>query len=807
MSNYLKKSVIAITAIPILTIIAIISVIGGGAVKVRAAATTSTAVITAYEQSNIWDDLQGAKVDGAGIDLTVYNFDEKKNVQVLTFVEFCYSYRKDKQRDFGLYVYVYNPRGYDLTKYPDSQNIKMRYGGNSSASFETYKLQYLNRSEKAGTEGLFYKFKLALSEQERTAILAGVNSAGRIYEISEIELCGTGKDLTAYDVTNKYTYKGYATGYGPASAASDSLSSESEELMSLKLDVQSATYRTENTNGKPYTQDMLHSVYFSIPNKILNDYGGLTAVHARWLNAKTSPIFVTGNNDVYKDIIEQIEIYGGELKGHTEYSLLVNASDKSTHIAGLDQYKYEADRAYNVDGVGWHCDKAINKQYYGIEPETERRNSLYYAFLADTGNADEYELKGGKIIEYLKYYTEKISAEAPPVTGGGSEGSSGGGGGGGGADGRSTGSLVAGKYNPVLFESYDKEYTDKNIKADDKYTLTNTKLSQSFWEWVLGKPGTQVEYSKTFDNIEAIHAVTSDDFRNTEAMTCKRLYIDESYYSEFKAYYDRATKANETVFLFRYYQSEYESKEVTEFERRNDVNGFMQVHIVGGDVAIKKLDTNAYMAQEAINLDFDVIDVTCTKGNVTTVIANIASPKDIAPNVTPPLVTTPDEEEFDFWEWLAELLHVNVKTAKIIFWCVVGAIALAIVIGILSPFLPGLRLVLKYIAKAILKIFEYLFIGIGWLILLPFNIVSAIFVSIKNKFARRKQSKENIRQEKELYKEQMVIERYQNRLDRRELKYQSKLDEKDAAKASKKIQKQKARQRRKTKNKRNAKKK
>lgn len=701
----------------IVAVMLIFSIVCGGAVKVRAAAVTSAAV-SAYEQRNVWDDLQGATVDGKSIDLTLYNFDEKKNVQVVSFVEFCYSYQSDKQSDYGLYLYVYNPRGYDWTKDKDDrQNIKMRYGGNSSAHFEAYSLRYLNRSEEKGYEGLFYKFKIELDDNERAAILAGVNSAGRIYEIGEIELCSTGNDLTAYSVSNTYTYTGYAQGYGSESADGDSLNCKSDGLMTLTLNVESAAFRPENTNGKPFTQDMLHSVYFSIPNKILTDYGGLSAVKAKWLNAKTAPMFVTGNETVFNDISEQIESYGGELKEHTEYSLLVNASDNSTHIAGVHQYRYSADSAYNVDGVAWFCDEPLKlTKYYGVDT-ANKINYLYYAFLADNGNADGYELKGEKIIEYLKYYTEKLS---------------------------SGGELVAGKYSSELFESYDSEYTEKNIKADDKYSLTNTKLSPSFWEWVLGKPATQVEYSKTFDDIEAIHPVTPDDFRNTEAATCKRLYIDESYYNDFKAYYDRATKADETVFLFRYYQSEYISKEVTEFIRRYDVNGFMQVHATGGDVALEKLDTNAYMAQEVINLDFDIIDITCSAGKVETVIPCIMSPIDVVPDLTPPLETTPDEEPFDFWEWLAELLHVNVKAAKTIFGVVVGLIVLAIVLTVLSALLPTVKTVLQNIASALCTVLKYFFVGLGlilkylflglwWIISAPFRLIAKAVKSRKDK--------------------------------------------------------------------------
>ena len=64
-----------------------------------------------YEQTNVLDDLKKATVNGNPFDLTTYNFDERKPTQVISFVEYCYSFYSEKQDNFGLYVYVYNPKG------------------------------------------------------------------------------------------------------------------------------------------------------------------------------------------------------------------------------------------------------------------------------------------------------------------------------------------------------------------------------------------------------------------------------------------------------------------------------------------------------------------------------------------------------------------------------------------------------------------------------------------------------------------------------------------------------------------------
>ena len=63
--------------------------------------------------------------------------------------------------------------------------------------------------------------------------------------------------------------------------------------------------------------------------------------------------------------------------------------------------------------------------------------------------------------------------------------------------------------------------------------------------------------------------------------------------------------------------------------------------------------------------------------------------------VSSPYPEEPDEKDPTFWEWLADLLHVNVKTAKIIFVVVVGLIGLAIALPVLSAIFPVVGQVLR----------------------------------------------------------------------------------------------------------------
>ncbi len=70
---------------------------------------------------------------------------------------------------------------------------------------------------------------------------------------------------------------------------------------------------------------------------------------------------------------------------------------------------------------------------------------------------------------------------------------------------------------------------------------------------------------------------------------------------------------------------------------------------------VEPIDTNAYFFQTDVNLNFDIIDVTYTKGKTSTTIAAVMNPIDVIPNPTPPIITTPDSND-EFWQYGVEMI-------------------------------------------------------------------------------------------------------------------------------------------------------
>lgn len=631
-------------------------------------ASADESVQSEFDNTNVLSDLEGATVGGKTFDLADYPHDSDGKPQVISFVEFCYSYYADKQDDYGLYVYVYNPQDIAFDMATKRNKIQLAYGENES--YSKYVLEFLNYSTKDGYEGRFYKFKVTLSDSEKSEILNSLDESGRVYKISGIEI-SVKNIVTEYTCATTYTYSGYALGYGSELATSDTLTCTVDGLEKyLSLDVHSTYYRPEGTSGTDNTQDTLHSVYFSVPNEVVNEYDCMSAVHATWLNAYTKPIYVTGNQTVYEAYLPFVgtelptyDRYGVTYYGDSDMRYAFVADFFTDGITGhLNTHSYKGDYFYN-----WGCFGAAVSASEGILTQ------LDYLFYADGGDnaADSYVLSGDDILNWMTSYTAEYGGE-----------------------------LVNDKYSAALFESVDDEFTDINIKADAKYSLTSEKVSKSWWDKLFNNSGT-VTSSTTYDNIEAIHAVTAADVSGTQEEVCQRLYISTADYDDFMAYYNKVTtQANpETVYLFRYYQSEYYSAEATEFEMPG------RGVLASSYGSASELDTNAYLCQMAVQLDFDIIDVTFTANGVDTVIPVVSSPQDIVADATPPVETTTDG--LKWWQIL------------------LGLIMLVIIVILLLKFAPWVI---------------YL---IGKIIILPFKGIAALCKGISASIKRRREKKQN----------------------------------------------------------------
>ena len=65
-----------------------------------------------FDETNVMDDLRSSK----NFNILSYPFyvSEKPEMYIMNVVEYCYSFDVQKQGNYGLYLYIYNPNGRNI---------------------------------------------------------------------------------------------------------------------------------------------------------------------------------------------------------------------------------------------------------------------------------------------------------------------------------------------------------------------------------------------------------------------------------------------------------------------------------------------------------------------------------------------------------------------------------------------------------------------------------------------------------------------------------------------------------------------
>lgn len=668
----LTKQFLAFLCVAVLCVVTVIC----GQGNLSASADTADSIQEAYEQTDVISDLQGSTIGGNEFDLADFPHSDNGKPQVISFIEFCYSYYADNQEDYGLYVYVYNPQDVAFDMSSERNKIQFTYG--NKVSYSKYVLEFINYSTTAGYEGRFWKFKVKLSSEQRTAILKAVEQNKRVYKVSGIELCVKNK-VTEYTCAQIYTYSGYALGYGSELATSDTLTCMVDGLETfVELDVNHTVYRAKGDyyNGE---QSQLNSCYFRVPNKFFTDYGDLTEIACEWYEYFTKPILVTEDSYTYSKINALHGKNTDTLSTDTYFLFNVmweNAKTtwftKSGTSDWTSNYGYEIGDTYHW-GFLW-----LN----GAEIIYDAFDNFAAAFYTGGSDCKDYEISGTDLRNKL---LENSSYLGRPY--------------------------IHGNYSSALFENYVQQgrtygYNYKEIKASDKLDIFWNYTTKSLWAKIFtGKQDVDTVY----ESLDAIVTVSDNDLSGKDNEIAERLKIHESDVAKLKAEQKTAKANDETVVLFRYSSTKYFCAPcVSSYCSKGNIDG--------GKTLVKKNvenwgnnNFNNYVCQETVYLDFDIISLTYTRDGVETVIAVVSSPQDVISSLQPPL----EEPADNSLTW---------------FGIILGIILFIVIIILLLKFAPG---ILVAICKVLI-----------WIITLPFKMLGALFKAISNSVKRRKEKRE-----------------------------------------------------------------
>ena len=538
------------------------------------AIAANTVVPKNIATSDIMDDLKAMEA----YDTNRYNKDETVDYcEILELIEFGYD-ANGNTREYGLYLYIYNPSGRAIETGSAYKNrvqlraapVKETVAGGDTA-WNKYALKYLDKS----SDNLFYKFKIDVPN----SFMRIPDKNMRVYEISDVELFFENENkIRSVGASGKWMYIGYQEYHAEGSKNETStLSWESDVLMTLDLDLNPATWKTEtHEKGTGWAYE-LSSVYFNVPDKIIEDYGdpddvtkGLVRVQGTYDN-----YFISGLSVKNKNTYDMLLPYEGiSLNDSTPFAFNTYPYETSSAV-----YLYEAFCMFGYNAGNFF-------HYYPVWPSAY----LFNYQILNYGNLFRGNLFGMTSSEYEKAITSRLEG----------------------------GTLYSskGSYSEGVLDvsADDGDIADAIITYSDKYG------SYGFWDWVLGDSYYPDEH---YGGISPIVAVDKDYVYIWDNETCGEKYFigenDVDYFCDFV----ENSKDSETTFIIRFAVTDYYCDDIYICHE----NSSLGVDYNNGN----------YYFRDEIFLDFDILSLTWkNKNGVRTVIPVKATSINIVGNVTPP---------------------------------------------------------------------------------------------------------------------------------------------------------------------------
>ena len=619
-----------------------------------------------YDKTNVLDDLQSSSVNGEPFDIKDYPFDESREVQIINFVEYCYSYKANMRGNYGLYVYVYNPKGLNLDADSKQNKIQMATSYNADgtpSSYTKFNLQFCSKVEDGNYKNLFYKFKVVDKEVNGKTFSERVNSNERRYDISGIELLTYGsKNATEYGVGGTYIFTGYAQGYGPDENAKSNLFCVVEDLETLELTVHHTNFRTNVSSLGADHYNEVNTVYFAVPERVFETYGNLQKIRAEWWEYKTKMAAITSNYDYYQNtLMKYIGTYTGEY----------NSSVDNFLYSG---YSGQSGTGYAIHNFDWTYNKNLDTQSSLLMTQTyfskKVSDILPYAFYSPAVSVDSVfsflysdpiagDVDSTQVQEWIYNYSNNLGNGYIDCNGR---------------------QISKDLFEDSVDEGRTMGYNDKTIDLSDTFDLNSYDSNHSWWDklWDYGFswPATDGDYK----NVAPIYEVKAADLTGSDSDISTRLLVNKDDVSHLKEFYDEEVANGNRVILFRFANTDYYCAPAFTPHTENIMN------------------TDTYVAQQTVFFDFDIIELTFNKDGVYHVIPVVSSPTDIVNGFTQP------PAEFQWWKVVLAIIMLILLV--IILWPIMPYVISGIWWVICLPF-KGISLLVKSIKKSCKKRKDY----------------------------------------------------------------------------------------------------
>lgn len=637
-----------------------------------------------FDNTSIFDDLYGSKDDnGNEFDLSNYPIDKDGELQFFSFVEYGYSYYANYEKNYALYLYLYNPQQLNFQTDLDANVVRMGVSYTTKddnivvSEYEDFKIVCVSRTT-GDYANLFYKFKV-LDPNKKILSMAQAyekENGCRRYDIAGVYL-KTGKDDVTLDKNIGRTYKcsGYMSTYGKDASNPSTFVCNVEKLETLDLKVYQTSYLTGVSSAGAYHHNNVSSVYFAIPQRVLDKYGSLWEIYAQWYECKTAPIFVTSNSNLYNGMKDLTHYSLSENKNKPRFDDSVpyyfyygmdsneglgQVHSRTTYDWAYNLYSYEEDYPSSSTHVTV-SNSALNLPYVFYSP-SYTVNGAFNVINKQTVAGD---VTSSQIRDYIQNYKSSNYV-----------------------DWHTSRNLAS-----VLFvNTVDSARADKGIKVGLNKVRTNLgdtfdlkswnseygswwdKLTQYGWSYpkneVLDEQHTNVKPFEEVINTTLNSVTLSSD-----------LLINENDVDSFKTFCNSSYANDEVPYLFRFAVSDYYSRPLGYGDSQNKVYK-------------TEKESDTYLAQETVFFDFNIITMTFKGKEDYYTLAVMHTPVDVIAGVEPPPVElTPGEHLVNnfltaiqkFWEWFknSDLL----KALKILGMIIVGAIIALVLIKVIGFFI------------------------------------------------------------------------------------------------------------------------
>lgn len=642
-----------------------------------------------FDNTSIFDDLYGSKDDnGNEFDLSNYPIDKDGELQFFSFVEYGYSYYANYEKNYALYLYLYNPQQLNFQTYLDSNVVRMgvSYATKDDnivvSEYEDFNIVCVSRTT-GDYSNLFYKFKV-LDPNKKILSMAQAyekENGCRRYDIAGVYLKTDKSDVT-WDKNIGRTYKcsGYMATYGNDASNPSTFVCNVEKLETLDLKVYQTSYLTGVSSAGAYHHNNVSSVYFAIPQRVLDKYGSLWEIYAQWYECKTAPILVTSNVDFYYKALNNNHYEtvdnsegGTSLLYDKSVDYLLWYGRHSDSVAGSSNILHY-DWAYNLRPFSMTSgDMFIQRfanSYSNVLPFVFYSPSYTESGAFNVINKQTVagDVKSSQIRDYIQNYKSSNYV-----------------------DWHTSRNLAS----ELFVNAIDSARAEKGIKVGLNKVRTNLgntfdlkswnseygswwdKLTQYGWSY----PKNEV-LDEQHTNVKPFEEITKDALNSVTLAS--DLLINENDVDSFKTFCNSSYDNDSAVpYLFRFAVSDYMSRPITRNPGRLDVDQ---------DVV------DSYIAQETVFFDFNIITMTFKGKEDYYTLAVMHTPVDVIAGVEPPPVElTPGEHLVNnflsalqkFWDWFKNSDFL--KALKIIGLIIAGVIILMIVIKVVMLIIKAVK--------------------------------------------------------------------------------------------------------------------